>query len=342
MKAIYDTWLIQIEITNVCHVGCANCTRFLGHHKRGYFMSLEEIEKAIDSLEDFKGGIGIMGGEPTMHPKFKEICKLLQRKKVTERCAIWTSGYKWEEYKKMIGKTFKKGVYYNDHKDFRQKHQPILVGINEVVEDKKIREKLIDKCWVQEYWSPSINPKGGFFCEIAAAMDILFQGPGGYKIEPGWWNKNPEQFKDQIKRYCQKCGGALPLNCPSNKEASDLVSPKNYRLLKKLGSPKVLNNRVEIFDKKMSKEEILALLKSWKPWNYLGEGYRKEDLHPDEIPILKASLPPKQVAKSLIKHPLEAISFAIRNPLETAKLTKYGFNKGLARISKRKKRRTEI
>ncbi|HIE36324.1 MAG TPA: 4Fe-4S cluster-binding domain-containing protein [Candidatus Omnitrophica bacterium] len=87
MKAIKDMWLIQIEITN----------GFVGHHKKTYFIDLEMIEKAIDSLEGFEGGIGIMGGEPAFHPKFVEICKLLQKKVPPEKRYLWTTGYKWEE-----------------------------------------------------------------------------------------------------------------------------------------------------------------------------------------------------------------------------------------------------
>ena len=128
------------------------------------------------------------------------------------------------------------GVYFNDHSDYRQRHQPILVAIQEVVEDKNLMWELINNCWIQKYWSPSINPKGGFFCEVAAALDLVFNGPGGYPIEPGWWNKTPEEFYGQVKRYCPMCGGALPFDCPSNKEAYDLVSPKNYERLVRLRS----------------------------------------------------------------------------------------------------------
>ena len=115
MKPIYDAWLIQIEVTNACNIGCANCTRLVGHHRKTYFMDLDFIEKAIDSLKGFKGGIGIMGGEPTLHPQFEEICKLLQRKRVTHKCALWTSGYKWDEYKKIMYSGFNEAwnAYYS-------------------------------------------------------------------------------------------------------------------------------------------------------------------------------------------------------------------------------------
>ena len=73
MKAIRDMWLIQIEITNSCFLECPNCTRFIGHNEKPFFMDLQMVEKAIDSLEGFPGSIGIMGGEATLHPKFFEI-----------------------------------------------------------------------------------------------------------------------------------------------------------------------------------------------------------------------------------------------------------------------------
>ena len=331
MKPIYDAWLIQIEITNVCNVGCANCTRLIGHHRKSYFMDLEFIEKAIDSLKGFKGGIGIMGGEPTLHPQFEEICELLQKKRVTHKCGLWTSGYKWNEYKEIIKKTFGLGVYFNDHSDPRQRHQPILIAIEEVVEDKNLMWQLIDNCWIQRCWSPSINIKGAFFCEVAAALDLLFNGPGGYSVEQGWWNKTPEEFNDQVKRYCPMCGGALPFDCPSNKEAYDLVSPKNYERLIKLSSPKALSGNVQIFDKKISKEEIEKFLEDWRPWDYLRGGRRKKDLRPDEVLILRG-LSTEEVFRSFLWHPLETVLLIRKEPKKALALLTHGIKRDMKKL----------
>jgi hypothetical protein len=331
MKPIYDAWLIQIEIANACNIGCANCTRLVGHHRKPYFMDLDFIEKAIDSLEGFKGGIGIMGGEPTLHPQFEEICKLIQRKGLTHKAGLWTSGYKWNEYKKIIKETFKLGIWFNDHSDPRQRHQPILVAISEVIKDKKLMWKLIDNCWVQETWSPSINPKGGFFCEVAAALDLTFNGPGGYPIEPGWWNKTPEEFRDQVERYCPMCGAALPFTCPSNKEAYDYVSPKNYQRLLKIKSPKALCGRVKIFDRKMSKKEILMVMKNWKPYEYLGGGKRKKDLTLEDVLIIK-QIPPLRILEAIIRNPIEAISTSVKYPKDVLNYTVYGIKKKMKRL----------
>ena len=73
MRDIAEMSIIHIDVTNACHLRCANCTRHMGHHKKTFFMDLEFVEKAIDSLEGFPGQIGLMGGEPFLHPKIKEI-----------------------------------------------------------------------------------------------------------------------------------------------------------------------------------------------------------------------------------------------------------------------------
>ena len=264
MIPIYQSWLIQIEITNACTHRCANCTRFVGHYRKPYFMSLDEISRAIDSLEGFGGGIGIMGGEPTLHPDFPAICELLRKKVSPWRCGLWTSGYRWKEYRSLIKRTFKFAVNYNDHSNPDQKHQPVLVAIDDVVQNKDLMWKLIDRCWVQEWWSPSINHKGGFFCEVAAALDILFEGPGGYRIEKGWWNRTTDEFHDQVERYCRRCGAALPLSCSSHLEDPDLVSPSNLELLKKVGSPKAAAGRYQIFDRVID-NEIGQCSDGWDP-----------------------------------------------------------------------------
>jgi len=275
MIPIKDAWLIQIEVTNACVFECPNCTRFVGHHKKPYFMDIKTIEKAIDSLEGFKGGIGIMGGEPLLHPEFEEICKLLLKRVPPEKRFLWTSGYNWKKYRRIIRKTFQENVYYNPHETLLQHHQPILIAIKDVIDDRNFMDGLISKCWIQERWSPSINPKGGFFCEVAAAMDLLFDGPGGYPLEKGWYNKTPEEFRDQIERYCYNCGAALPYPSVSIKEGKDFVSISNYKLLEKLQTPRFLKNRIKLIEKKYTIEEIKEFAKNWQPWDYLGKEKRK-------------------------------------------------------------------
>lgn len=293
MKDISRARVTLIDITNACVNECANCTRFVGHHRQPYFMDLSLIEKCLDSLElsspnGCPSDVGIIGGEPTLHPKFREICDLLLTKASPDRFVLFTSGYKWEEYKQIIRRTFKGGVYYNDHSGPRQSHQPMLIAIDEAVSgDQAVTRCLIDQCWVQERWSPTMNPKGAFFCEIAAAQDLLFGGPGGYPIVPGWWRRRVADFQDQVMRYCQNCGGALPLPRLSAGQDYDDVSPKILAKLQAVQSPRAAAGKVKIFDRRLTAAEIKAYSKNWRPWKYLGRGgKRKSDLKLDELFLL--------------------------------------------------------
>lgn len=272
MIPIYRMPLIQIDITNACHLRCANCTRFIGHHKKPYFMDLDTVVKAIESLEGYPGGIGMMGGEPTMHPQFEEICEIYQEMIPDRRCrGLWTAGYKWDEYQEIINETFDSDlIIYNEHSDPNEgAHQPLLIAAEDILDDRELMWRLIGNCWVQWRWSASITPKGGFFCEVAAASDMLFDGPGGYPLEKGWWDKNPWEFSDQVKRYCPKCSAAIPMERPPSSSAIDIVSKSNYDRLKKYGSPKLAHNNVHIYEDKLTEEDIEKVVKEgWTPWSH--------------------------------------------------------------------------
>lgn len=273
MRPIFENTVIHVDVTNSCFLACANCTRAVGHHRKPYFMDLDMVRKAIASLQDFPGRIGIMGGEPCLHPKFLEILGIV-REMIPDRRRreFWTSGFKWKEYREEILKTFDEDrVTYNDHSQASGRHQPLLVAIEEMVEDEELRKILINNCPFQARWSAAITPKGAFFCEIAAAQDYLFDGPGGYPIEPGWWKKSQPEFQDQVDQYCGRCSGALPMPAYSDNQGGrhgpsiDMVSPKNLERLLSIGSIRAHRGNVVVRTEPFTKEEIENHMKTWKP-----------------------------------------------------------------------------
>lgn len=270
MKPIYEK-TIQIEVTNACNLECANCTRFVGHHRKPFFMDLDTVKTAIKSLDDFPGNIGLMGGEPTLHPQFREICTIY-REMIPEknRRRLWTNGYKWKQYEDDIKATFNDMcIVYNEHADPDEGvHQPLLIAAKDVIDDKAFMWKLIDDCWIQQRWSASITPKGGFFCEVAAAQDLLFDGPGGYPLEKGWSNKTPDQFRDQIERYCENCSAAIPMPRPSAHSDNDGISKTIAAKLQAVNSPRYLKGRIKLFEKRFSEDEIREYAKDWTPWSH--------------------------------------------------------------------------
>jgi hypothetical protein len=271
MRAIYEAAVAQIDILSACHLSCANCTRFVGHSARNYTMSVDCFRKAVKSLDGFPGRIGIMGGEPTLHPRFREILAVYRGMVPLEKRELWTSGWRWTELAEEISETFEPDlVHYNSHEQFDGKHQPLGVSVREVAEDEDLMWELIDNCPFQMHWSPVINDRGAFFCEIAGAQDRVMGGPGGWSIEPGWWDKTPKQFQDQVERYCPNCSGCLPMPAVSDGRGGrdgptvDIVSPGNLERLKAAGSPKILRGHYEIFDRTITRDDIEDL-RDWSP-----------------------------------------------------------------------------
>ena len=84
MRPLSEMNIIQIEVTNACYLKCANCTRHVGHHKKTFFMDLDYIEKAIDSLEGFEGNIGMMGEILHCIQNFRKYVKSIKKKFLIE------------------------------------------------------------------------------------------------------------------------------------------------------------------------------------------------------------------------------------------------------------------
>ncbi len=266
MRPISENTVIQIDVTNVCFLACQGCTRHVGHHRKPYFMDLETVRKAIASLEGCPSRVGIMGGEPAMHPQFLEILAML-REMVPDksRREYWTAGWKWHEYKDAVLETFlPERIAYNSHEQLTGKHKPLLVSIEETVEDPELRRLLIENCPYQSHWSASITPKGCFPCEVAGSLDWLFDGPGGWPIEPGWWKRGVDTYGWMVDTLCQKCSGAIPMESRSDGRGGrdgptvDVVSPGNLLRLREVRSPKVQRGHIEVQERPFTLDEIRA------------------------------------------------------------------------------------
>jgi len=180
---------------------------------------------------NFPGITGFIGGEPLLHPQFEEFCEYALNKIPRKQLGLNTSFPKgYENYRETICRTFE-NLFLNDHTKPNIYHCPILVAIEEVVPDRKSMFLYIDHCWVNEKWSASINPKGAFFCEIAGAMAILFDGNSGWPVERDWFTRTTKDYTAQIEEYCPKCGCAVPLPRRISLDGRDDISLGNLKRL---------------------------------------------------------------------------------------------------------------
>lgn len=247
MRPMADAWSILIEITNACRLRCAHCTAGVPHVRRPNFMTLDHLEKALQSLEGWQKGVGCFGGEPTLHPDFPEVCALFRRYFPKRQLAVWTcGGPRYEQYKELIADTFAI-VTYNDH-HAEGHHQPLMIANEEVVPDPEERRRLIENCWVPLHWSPLITHRGAFFCEVAATFDNLFDGPGGLPLEKGWWRRDFSAVAYQREHNCRFCSIPLPVQPQPDTLPADFVSPGNAARLRAAGSPLALQGKLAIVD----------------------------------------------------------------------------------------------
>lgn len=244
--------IIQIEVTNVCSHRCSNCTRLVGHYRKdqNYFISIADFRRAVDSLVDFPEIVGLIGGEPVLHPEFPALIEYYKERIPRRRRGLWSSLHQryWQHFD-LISATFDRDrQFLNDHAT-PSIHQPILVASEDVVPDEEERRRLISECWVQNLWSASVTPKGAFFCEVAAALDRLYDGPGGWPVEPGWWKIGVEdpRFQEQVERWCHLCGAAVPLRRRLTSDGVDDVSPTHEEMLRKQGSPKARDGKTSVY-----------------------------------------------------------------------------------------------
>lgn len=270
MKKISEMKIIQIDVTNACIHRCANCTRFCGHHQKDFYMDFETFKKAVDSLEEYKGCVGMIGGEPTLHPEFEKFADYIKEKRLGKdetmgrkpiydmqsyilenltffekhRTGLWSSlNRQYYKHYETIQNSFG-SQNLNDH-DNKCEHQALLMPRKELgISDKEWIEKR-DACWIQNTWSATITPKGAFFCEVAGSLDMLFNGPGGWEVTKDWWRRDIKDYGEQL-HWCELCSGCLDVPQRVSNDERDDITPKMFEKLLEIKSPKAMKGQIVI------------------------------------------------------------------------------------------------
>jgi hypothetical protein len=256
-------------------------------------MDLDTVELAVKALVGFVTGserdlqgrgklVGIIGGEPLLHPQFPDIVDIMLEHvpRVGNR-GLWTSkDWKNDEHPKwgpmrpqverLVGHHDKLGRGTNGKKgwlnwnmhlaEMRVQHQPVLAASRDLVPNPVERWKLIENCWLQRSWSPSITPNGFYFCEVAAALDeVIGDKSHGLPIEPGCWEGDLDfitarggirqptgKFAEQVEWACQQCGVCVPMPGRPDSDEIDDVSPSHMKRLHQIESPRLKKGRVNV------------------------------------------------------------------------------------------------
>lgn len=320
MRSPAEMDIVQIDISTKCHLSCSNCTRLIPHQPRRDDMAIDTFKQAVKSMEGWDAPnkvIGIIAGEPTLHSNFEEISRtfadiwggpktdngLLPIKDfnhfATERLfdrstgrGLWTSlGAGFYKHYETIMEVY--GHWNTNTHESGGHHQALLITRQDYINATGITdaewEKNRDDCWVQKLWSASINDKGAYFCEVAAAIDRLyFGGKHAWPVEQGWWQRTPADFGAQID-LCNYCALAQPGPSQLDVLERDIISVEHREMLKKIGSPAVKKQRFELYDAEVHKQKREVTARD----NYVGDSSRR-------VGIGNYSIRPKRLSCVLV------------------------------------------
>lgn len=230
--------IIQIIVTTACTLQCSNCSQLLPYRKDARHMSLECFREAVRSLNDWPGVIGIFGGNPCNHPKFPEICKILQEEIPDQRHrGLWSNdlmghGEIARETFFPAGrfnlnahgvipaankfKNFLPGKIIAESEHKHAEHSAILVNYRDFGIDELKWESIREGCDINQKWSGAIAERDGkpfaYFCEVAAAIDGIRGTNYGMPVHHGWWKHHIDalDFQTQIGKCCD-AGCGVPL-----------------------------------------------------------------------------------------------------------------------------------
>lgn len=89
--------VLELAITDFCNLGCPLCSQATPLQKNKKIISIEELENISRFIKPFEFYVvKISGGEPTLHPHFREICQSLKKMFPAHYYILATNGFKLE------------------------------------------------------------------------------------------------------------------------------------------------------------------------------------------------------------------------------------------------------
>jgi len=198
---------IEIEITTRCSLACFNCDRSIRQAPSDDCMSLEQIEKFVDESIKLNWGwkhIRLTGGEPTLHPQFFEILKIVKRyKEINFYCnvEISTNGY-GSQVNEVLSKLPQWICVINSRKKSNINN---FCSYNIAPIDLKEYENsdFTKGCWITGICGLGLTKYGYYPCGAGASVDRVF----GFDIgQRSLSCVNNLTLREQLRVLCRYCG----------------------------------------------------------------------------------------------------------------------------------------
>ena len=207
---------IEIDITYDCNLKCLSCNRSCTQAPSKEYISIEQIEDFINESIELNHKwelINILGGEPTLHPHFTKIIRLLVNKYLTFSpdtiIQITSNGYT-QESRNLLNEVekYSKNIII-DRLSFKNDKKIIYFTQFNIapIDIEEFKNSDFSKgCWVTTYCGIGLNMYGYYACSVAGAMDrVMNKNKEINKLK----DVTHDKLKEQLKTFCQYCGNFI-------------------------------------------------------------------------------------------------------------------------------------
>jgi len=197
---------LEIEITSVCNLKCDSCDRSSYQAHSNEFMTVEQIKKFVDQAINanykFKR-INILGGEPTLHPKFFDVLNELKRYKDYSGCKlqIISNGH-GDKVNSILNKIPDWCVVKNTSKESSsQKFSTYNIAPRDLYKEFENADYTTG-CWITANCGLGLTKYGFYCCGAGASVDRVF----GFNIGIKNITDVAVGLKMQMSQLCSVCG----------------------------------------------------------------------------------------------------------------------------------------
>ncbi len=204
--------VLQIDLTHLCTLACHNCDRHIDIAPAtiDQNVTFEQIERLInESIEaDHKWEcIMIIGGEPTIHPQFREIVKMIvaykdnYNKDMEIKLASNGHTKKTREELKWVEDNYP--FVYIDNTSKTSNIQEHFINIRNAPKDRIPESTHFERCHLPCYGGMAFNYSGFYGCGTGGATAKIFGYDIGIKSVKDLTYENLEKMYNII---CPLCG----------------------------------------------------------------------------------------------------------------------------------------
>jgi len=241
--------IFEINVTNMCNLRCPNCQACVGIAPDFTHISLKHVEKFIEDAISLKccwDTIKLTGGEPTLHPQFKEIVFLLDKYRLFNRSSIKKSGLRIPvcQFKLLTNGTnseFTKGLpkwlKLQNQNSIPNKIWNIFESFNvspiDTPEykdiDKKVFRQLCSR--VTKCGGCALGADGLYYsCEVSYHVDRVFDLKTGVTTLKQLLDATDNEARDRLAKCCMYCGY---FKYPRDVVTKQVVSPSWKKAIEK-------------------------------------------------------------------------------------------------------------